>query len=365
MWAVASWTTAPDVLRSAAVLSVLQVSAFVRAMLYDPEMRLNGGSVIAYDPCPGAATEASLLCTVLDLYSRGALPGGLQEIHEEMVRLQQLPVLPGSPCTHTCSASNSLTITAAIYEAHKGRVWGAGRHHVAYHSACNSDKCRVPRCRCCCCCCATLLCVQGFGVAAEHMDLVLVALWQHFRRRQRWGAAADFFRELMATYSPAALLLAAAERAQGLGPGTSGALSELLARPTSGLAATPSSHASHTLVPATMVALGFELLEQGESDAAASLARRALAAWPRCRPAWLLLAKCFVVEGQYAAALVALNVVPTPPLPAAEVELLHVVPPPAPKDTTQPQVGAGGSMLMHSSYKLTLAQRCLQASSPA
>jgi len=36
---------------------------------------------------------------------------------------------------------------------------------------------------------------------------------------------------------------------------------------------------------------------------------------------------CFVAERQYAAALVPLNVVPTPPLPAAEVELLHVVPP--------------------------------------
>jgi thioredoxin-like negative regulator of GroEL len=92
-----------------------------------------------------------------------------------------------------------------------------------------------------------------------------------------------------------------------------------------------------------MVGLGHELLEQGESEAAASLARRALAASPRCRPAWLLLAKCFVAERQYAAALVALNVVPTPPLPAAEVELLHVVPPPAPKDTTKPQVG--GSMV--------------------
>lgn len=91
-----------------------------------------------------------------------------------------------------------------------------------------------------------------------------------------------------------------------------------------------------------MVGLGHELLEQGESEAAASLARRALAASPRCRPAWLLLAKCFVADRQYAAALVALNVVPTPPMPAAEVELLHVVPPPAPKATTQPQVcGAG------------------------
>ena len=63
---------------------------------------------------------------------------------------------------------------------------------------------------------------QGFGVAADHMDPVLAALWQHFRRRQRWQVAADFFRELMQVYSPAALLLSAAERAQGLSPGRAG-----------------------------------------------------------------------------------------------------------------------------------------------
>jgi hypothetical protein len=54
-------------------------------MLYDPEMRLNGGSVIAYDPCATGATEATLLCSVLDLYSRGTLPGALQELADEQV----------------------------------------------------------------------------------------------------------------------------------------------------------------------------------------------------------------------------------------------------------------------------------------
>jgi len=209
-----------------------------------------------------------------------------------------------------------------------------------------------------CLCC----CLQGFGVSPEQTDVVLAALWQHFRRRQRWQAAAEFFRELMQVYSPAALLLAAAERAQGLGLGHGGVLlghggallSELLARP----AGSPALHSPQPLVPATMVGLGHELLEQGESEAAASLARRALAACPRCRPAWLLLAKCFVAERQYAAALVALNVVPTPPLPAAEVELLHVVPPPAPKATTQPQVGLVvmcAAMRNHAAYWPTMA----------
>lgn len=176
---------------------------------------------------------------------------------------------------------------------------------------------------------------QAYGVSAEHMDLVLAALWQHFRRRQRWEAAADFFRQLLVVYSPATLLLAAAERAQGLGHGAGGVLlSELLARPV----CSPGSHAVHALVPSTMVGLGHELLSQGETLAAAALARRALVVLPRCRPAWLLLAKCFVADKQYAAALVALNVVPTPPLPAPEAELLHVVPPPRCKASTQPHV---------------------------
>lgn len=201
----------------------------------------------------------------------------------------------------------------------------------------------------CCCCAATLvLCVQGYGVSSLHMDLVLTALWQHFRRRQRWEAARDFFNELVQVYSPAALALGKLVHEHSRSPpGHKMAyLSGLLARPVGDRKPPPvpekavPPHSSHTLVPSTMVGLGHELLYQGESEAAASLARRALAASPRCRPAWLLLAKCFVIDKQYAAALVALNVVPTPPLPAAEAELLHVVPPPAPKDTTKPQVRA-------------------------
>lgn len=192
------------------------------------------------------------------------------------------------------------------------------------------------------------LCVQGYGVSSIHMDLVLTALWQHFRRRQRWEAARDFFNELVQVYSPAALALGRlVHEHSGSPPGQKMAyLSGLLSRPVGDRKPPPvpekavPPHSSHTLVPSTMVGLGHELLYQGESEAAASLARRSLAALPRCRPAWLLLAKCFVVDKQYAAALVALNVVPTPPLPAAEAELLHVVPPPAPKDTTKPQVRA-------------------------
>jgi hypothetical protein len=92
------------------------------------------------------------------------------------------------------------------------------------------------------------------------------------------------------------------------------------------------------LVPATLVGLGHEQLAQGDSAAAAGLARRALAAAPRCRPAWLLLARAFIAARQFAAALVALNVMPNPPLPVSDAELLHVVVPPAPKHVTHPQV---------------------------
>lgn len=173
--------------------------------------------------------------------------------------------------------------------------------------------------------------MQGCGVLPEHMDVVLAALWQHFRRRQRWQAAEDYFRQLARVYSPAALLVAAAARAQGISSRSHGGagllLSDLLLH-----------HSSDALPAASLVGLGSELLEFGQPAEAAQLARQALQLNHRCRPAWLLLAQSFIAQQQYAAALVALNVVPTPPLPAAEVELLHVVPPPPPKSTTHPHV---------------------------
>lgn len=89
--------------------SAVQVSAFVRAVLYDPEMRLNGGSVIAYDPCPSAGVEASLLNSVLDLYSKGILPGGLQDIGEDMVR--GLLVFTAQPvCMHAWQTNQAVCL---------------------------------------------------------------------------------------------------------------------------------------------------------------------------------------------------------------------------------------------------------------
>jgi hypothetical protein len=75
----------------------------------------------------------------------------------------------------------------------------------------------------------------------------------------------------------------------------------------------------------------------------------------------LLLAQCFIAQRQFAAALVALNVVPTPPLPAAEVELLHVMPPPPPKATTQPQVGRAQRCLLQQQHTSCMCQELQHA----
>ena len=49
---------------------------------------------------------------------------------------------------------------------------------------------------------------------AEHMDVVLYAVWQHFRRRKRWDAATQFFNTLAACHPPAAVYIAAAAAEQ-------------------------------------------------------------------------------------------------------------------------------------------------------
>jgi hypothetical protein len=67
-----------------------QVCSFIRAMLYDPELRANGGSVIAYEPCASAAAERALLGCVMSLYKSGSLPGALQDIYAQQVGHRQL-----------------------------------------------------------------------------------------------------------------------------------------------------------------------------------------------------------------------------------------------------------------------------------
>jgi hypothetical protein len=68
-----------------------------------------------------------------------------------------------------------------------------------------------------------------------------------------------------------------------------------------------------------------------QADAAAKLARRAIRTNPSARAAWVLLARCYVKLQQYHMALLTLNVVPTPPLPRDDLDLLHTVPPPKSK----------------------------------
>jgi hypothetical protein len=103
------------------------------------------------------------------------------------------------------------------------------------------------------------------------MDVVLAALWQHFRRRQRWAAAASFFRQLAVVYPAATLLWGAAQRCLGLGgwPGSSGnLLAELLLL---------SGHRGpEQLCPATLLGLATECLEAGRVQEAAVMARQAL-----------------------------------------------------------------------------------------
>lgn len=54
-------------------------------------------------------------------------------------------------------------------------------------------------------------------------------------------------------------------------------------------------------------------------EVAAKLARRAIRLRHTLRPAWLLLARCYVRLGLYSLALITLNVAPTPPLPGPEL----------------------------------------------
>lgn len=169
---------------------------------------------------------------------------------------------------------------------------------------------------------------QGYGTMPEQSDLVAFAVWHHFRRRQRWTAARTFFARLGAHCPAAAVWEAAALRAAGREEGVCELLRSALER-------SPSS-------PALLSALAAEYMRVQQIEAAAKLARRAVQLQPRCRPAWLIIARCYAAEGRFAEALVSLNAVPTPPLPRDERELLLVVPPLEPERVTAPQVGPGG-----------------------
>jgi hypothetical protein len=103
------------------------------------------------------------------------------------------------------------------------------------------------------------------------MDVTLAALWQHFRRRQRWAAAASFFRQLAVVYPAATLLWGAAQRCLGLA-GWSGSTGNLLAE----LLLLSGHRGPEQLCPATLLGLATECLEAGRLQEAGVMARQAL-----------------------------------------------------------------------------------------
>jgi hypothetical protein len=67
-----------------------------------------------------------------------------------------------------------------------------------------------------------------------------------------------------------------------------------------------------------LVALANECLYGEQLEMAIRLARRAVRLRPSLRPAWIVLARCYVRMGLYSLALITLNVTPPPPLPGPE-----------------------------------------------
>ncbi|MEW5316765.1 MAG: hypothetical protein WDW38_008115 [Sanguina aurantia] len=142
---------------------------------------------------------------------------------------------------------------------------------------------------------------QFGGCIAEHMDILLFAVSRHFGRRQRWEAAVDFFSRLSGVYTPAAVYVAAVQRELGQFEDTLRTLSA---------AVEAEPHCTQLLV-----ALAGECLSAQQVETASKLARRALRIDAGLRPAWLVLARCYVRQDEPGLALVTLNIVPTPPTP--------------------------------------------------
>jgi predicted Zn-dependent protease len=69
---------------------------------------------------------------------------------------------------------------------------------------------------------------------------------------------------------------------------------------------------------ALLVGLANECLYAEQLEMAIKLARRAVRLRPSLRPAWIVLARCYVRMGLYSLALITLNVTPPPPLPGPE-----------------------------------------------
>lgn len=164
----------------------------------------------------------------------------------------------------------------------------------------------------------------GLGCSALHMDMVLYTVYKYFARVQRWDKVHTYFGGLAPIQPGALAYVAAAHRNNG---NRDAALVTL----SSALEETPFNEQ-------LLVALAEEFCQRDQVEAAMKLARRAIRVHHRLRPAWLVLARCYVKVNSLALALVTLNVIPTPPLPREDLELVHVVLPPACKTITKPQV---------------------------
>ncbi|MEW5305627.1 MAG: hypothetical protein WDW36_008157 [Sanguina aurantia] len=225
----------------------VQVAAFLRAELYDPELVSFGSVVMRYEPLPSPEEERRLLGHILEMYSSKVLPQGLELLTED----------------------------------------------------------------------------KFGGCIAEHMDILLFAVSRHFGRRQRWEAAVDFFSRLSGVYTPAAVYVAAVQRELGQFEDTLRTLSA---------AVEAEPHCTQLLV-----ALAGECLSAQQVETASKLARRALRIDAGLRPAWLVLARCYVRQDEPGLALVTLNIVPTPPTPLGkEAEMLFTRAPPHARNYTKP-----------------------------
>ncbi|KAF5835787.1 hypothetical protein DUNSADRAFT_6876 [Dunaliella salina] len=141
----------------------------------------------------------------------------------------------------------------------------------------------------------------GCGCNAEHMDLVLFTLFHYFGRQWRWQEALTFFNTLTKVHPAAAVYAASSQRELGSFEDSFNTLTMAVQRPQA------------MEQPPLLVALGMECLYGGQVQAAVGLARQAIQLAYTLRPAWLLLARCYIRMGELKQALVVLNLVPCPP----------------------------------------------------
>lgn len=216
----------------------------MRAQLYDPEMTLNGGCIELDDPVPTPAAEGQLLAAVETLYAQGVLPMCLDPVSVA----QGFGAAPGGlASTRPRLPVHAQVLPNAGRAVHQRALSKGDSGQRSYPSIPNPPP-------------------ASLRTRPEHSDLVLFAVWHHFRRRQRWDAATAFFSRLGACYPAAAVWEAAALRASGHSEGVLELLGSALER-------SPSS-------PPLLVAMAAECMRLEQVRRAG---RRALVAHRRSR----------------------------------------------------------------------------------